>query len=155
MYILNLLNISLEERGSFLYILLNITHCMRFIIAATSNKKKLDKFLKINKIRKKYVIDVKKIIQEEELEEDDRMYLKIIIFQRIKDSILKDRDIYYIPDFDDKFSIEKLLNLKKLLEKNSFDILLFHNDFKDKPEVIDSLFDNLHKFNSSQILKDY
>lgn len=128
---------------------------MRFIIAATSNKKKLDKFLKINKIRKKYVIDVKKIIQEEELEEDDRMYLKIIIFQRIKDSILKDRDIYYIPDFDDKFSIEKLLNLKKLLEKNSFDILLFHNDFKDKPEVIDSLFDNLHKFNSSQILKDY
>ena len=53
-------------------------------------------------------------MEEEEVSfQDDKMYLKVLIFQKIQQAIDKKKDIYYIPDFDNQFSIEKLLNLKR------------------------------------------
>ena len=50
--------------------------------------------------------------------------IKIIIFNKIQQAISKKKDIYYIPDFDNEFSIEKLLNLKKILGENDFNVLI-------------------------------
>jgi hypothetical protein len=116
----------------------------------------MDKYIKVNRVKNKYIIDIKKIIEEEELSpSDDKIYLKILIFQKIQQAIDKKKDIYYIPDFDNDFSIEKLLNLKKILGENDFNVLIFYNEFRKSPEVIDDVFSNLSKFSNSQIIRDY
>lgn len=119
-------------------------------------RKKFDKFVKVNAIKNKYIIDINRIMIEEEVDfRDDKTYLKIIIFNKIQQAIDKKKDIYYIPDFDNEFSIEKLLNLKKILGENNFNVLIFYNEFRRNPEVIDDVFSNLSKFSSSQIIRDY
>jgi hypothetical protein len=116
----------------------------------------MDKYIKVNRVRNKYIIDIKKIIEEEELSpSDDKTYLKILIFNKIQQAISKKKDIYYIPDFDNDFSIEKLLNLKKILGENDFNVLIFYNEFRKNPEIIDDVFSNLSKFSNSQIIRDY
>jgi hypothetical protein len=116
----------------------------------------MDKYIKVNRVKNKYIIDIKKIIEEEELSpSDDKIYLKILIFQKIQQAIDKKKDIYYIPDFDNDFSIEKLLNLKKILGENDFNVLIFYNEFRKCPEIIDDVFSNLSKFSNSQIIRDY
>lgn len=128
---------------------------MNFFCVYVSTKKKLDKFIKVNRIRNKYVIDIKKLIEEEEIDPTDKTYLKIIIFNKVQQAIEKNKDIYYVPNFDDDFSIEKLLNLKKILGDNAFNVLIFYNDFRKNPKVLDDVFTNLTKFSNSQIIRDY
>lgn len=130
---------------------------MNFFCVYVKTRKKLDKFIKVNRIRNKYIIDLKKILEEEEVTlQDDKMYLKIIINQKIQQAVEKNKDIYYIPDFDNSFSIEKLLNIKKIIgEENNFNVLIFFNEFRKDNEVIEDLFDNLSKFSNSQIIRDY
>ncbi len=130
---------------------------MNFFVVYSKTMKKFQKYVKVNKIRNKYVLDVKKIIQEEELENDpDKKILKIIVFNKIQQAMEKNKDIYYIPNFDDpEFSIVKLLNLKKILENNNFNILVFYDEFHKTPSIIEEAFENLSKFTNSQILKDY
>jgi hypothetical protein len=129
---------------------------MNFFCVYVKTRKKIDKYIKINRVKNKYIIDIKKIIEEEELTHaDDKTYLKIIIFNKIQQAIDKKKDIYYIPDFDNEFSIEKLLNLKKILGDNSFNVLIFYNEFRKNPEIIDDVFENLTKFSNSQIIRDY
>jgi hypothetical protein len=120
-------------------------------------RKKLDKYIKVNRIRNKYIIDIKKIIEEEEISFDsEKTYLKIIIFQKIQQAIEKKKDIYYVPDFDGEFSIDKLINIRKILgEDNNFNVLLFYNEFRKNQEILDDLFSNLSKFSASQIIRDY
>jgi hypothetical protein len=129
---------------------------MQFYCVYVKTRKKLDKYIKNNRIRNKYIIDIKKIVEEEEVDfNDDRTYLKILIFNRIQQAIEKEKDIYYIPDFDNEFSIEKLLNLKKILNGNNFNVLIFYNEFRKSPEIMDEVFGNLSKFSASQIIRDY
>jgi hypothetical protein len=129
---------------------------MNFFCVYVKTRKKMDKYIKVNRVKNKYIIDIKKIIEEEELSpSDDKIYLKILIFQKIQQAIDKKKDIYYIPDFDNDFSIEKLLNLKKILGDNDFNVLIFYNEFRKSPEVIDDVFSNLSKFSNSQIIRDY
>jgi hypothetical protein len=129
---------------------------MNFFCVYVKTRKKIDKYIKINKIKNKYIIDIKKIIEEEELcQSDDKTYLKIIVFNKIQQAIDKNKDIYYIPDFDNEFSIEKLLNLKKILGNNNFNVLIFYNEFRKNSDIIGDLFTNLSKFNNSQIIRDY
>jgi hypothetical protein len=110
----------------------------------------------VNKIKNKYIIDIKKIIEEEEANFNiDKTYLKILIFNKIQQAIERKKDIYYIPDFESEFSIEKLLNLKKILGSNSFNVLVFYNEFRKNQDIIDDLFMNLSKFSNSQIIRDY
>lgn len=129
---------------------------MEFFCVYCRTRKKFDKFIKINRIRNKYIIDIRKIVDEEEVDfHDDKTYLKILIFNKIQQAIDRGKDIYYIPDFDKEFSIEKLLNLKKILGENNFNVLIFYNEFRKNPDIMDDVLSNLSKFNSSQIVRDY
>lgn len=130
---------------------------MDFFCVYVRTRKKLDKYIKVNRIRNKYIIDIKKIIEEEEISYDsEKTYLKIIIFQKIQQAIEKKKDIYYIPDFDGEFSIEKLINIRKILgEDNNFNVLVFYNEFRRNSDLLDDLFSNLSKFSASQIIRDY
>ena len=63
---------------------------MNFFVVYSKTMKKFQKYVKVNKIRNKYVLDVKKIIQEEELENDpDKKILKIIVFNKIQQAMEK------------------------------------------------------------------
>lgn len=129
---------------------------MEFFCVYCKTRKKFDKFIKVNRVKNKYIIDIKKIVDEEEVcFNEDRTYLKILIFNKIQQAIDKKKDIYYIPDFNNEFSIEKLLNLRKILAENNFNVLVFYNEFRKNPEIIDDVFDNLSKFSNSQIIRDY
>jgi hypothetical protein len=129
---------------------------MTFFCVYCKTRKKFDKYIKVNRIKNKYIIDIKKIVEEEEVNfKDDKTYLKILIFNKIQQAIDRKKDIYYIPDFDNEFSIDKLLNLKKILGENSFNVLIFYNEFRKNQEIVDSVFSNLTKFDNSQIIRDY
>jgi hypothetical protein len=129
---------------------------MNFFCVYVRTRKKMDKYMKVNRVKNKYIIDIKKIMEEEELtREEDKTYLKIVVFNKIQQAIEKGKDIYYIPDFDMEFSIEKLLNLKKMLGENPFNVLVFYNEFRKSPDVMDALFENLSRFDNSQIIRDY
>lgn len=129
---------------------------MEFFCVYCKTRKKFDKFVKVNKIKNKYIIDIKKIVEDEEVNFiDDKTYLKILIFNKIKQAVDKNKDIYYIPDFEKDFSIEKLLNIKKILGENNFNVLIFYNEFRKFPNIIDDVFSNLSKFSASQIIRDY
>jgi hypothetical protein len=130
---------------------------MRFFCVYVKTRKKFDKMIKINCIKNKIIIDLKKIQEEEEIEYDaDKTYLKILVFQKIQKAIEKNKDIYYIPDFEHNFSIEKLLNIKKLLGvSNEFNVVIFFNEMLEYGNLLNEVIENLSKFDNSQILKDY
>lgn len=131
---------------------------MNFFCVYTKNRKKIDKFFKVNKIKNKYVVDIRKIIEEEEITnyEEEKTFLKILVMQKVQQAIEKEKDIYYIPDFDETFSVEKLLNIKKLLgPENNFNVLIFYNEFRKDTEILYEVMDNLSKFSNSQIIRDY
>jgi hypothetical protein len=129
---------------------------MQFFCVYVKTRKKFDKYVKVNRVKNKYIIDIKRIVEEEEIDFiEDKTYLKILIFNKIKQAIDKKKDIYYIPDFDQDFSIEKLLNLKKILGENEFNVLIFYNEFRKDPQIMDDVLSNLSKFSNSQIIRDY
>ncbi len=129
---------------------------MNFFCVYVKTRKKFDKYIKVNKVKNKYIIDIKRIVEEEDIDfEEDKTYLKILIFNKIQQAIDRKKDIYYIPDFENDFSIEKLLNLKKILGDNNFNVLIFYNEFRKSQDIIDEVFSNLPKFTSSQIIRDY
>lgn len=129
---------------------------MDFFCVYCRTRKKFDKYIKVNRVKNKYIIDIKKIVEEEEIDYlNDKTYLKILVFNKIQQAIEKNKDVYYLPDFDSEFSIDKLLNLKKILGENNFNVLVFYNEFRKSQEVISDLFSNLSKFSNSQIIRDY
>jgi len=130
---------------------------MKFFCVYVKSRKKLDKMIKVNHIKNKYIIDLKKIQEEEEITIDkEKTYLKIIIFQKIQQALEKNKDIYYIPDFDTDFSIDRLLNIKKILgDDNEFNVLIFYNEFRKDQDILDDVLGNLSKFSNSQIIRDY
>lgn len=129
---------------------------MEFFCVYVKTRKKIDKYLKVNNIKNKYIIDLRKIQSEEDLNiKEDKTYLKILIFNKVRQAIEKKKDIYYIPDFDSDFSIEKLLNLRKILGENNFNVLVFYNEFRKDNELLDDVMENLSKFSNSQIIRDY
>lgn len=129
---------------------------MNFTCVYVKTIKKFQKFIKVNKIKNKYVLDIRKMMQEENVDPNgDKIYLKILILNKIEKAIEKDKDIFYIPNFDDDFSINKLLNIKKILGKNNFNVLVFHDEFEKTPEILDEAFGHLSYFDKSQIVRDY
>ena len=129
---------------------------MNFFCVYVKSTKKFEKYVKVNRVKNKYIIKIKKIIDEESVDfKNDKTYLKILIFNKIQQAIDKKKDIYYIPDFDNEFTIDKLLNLKKILGENSFNVLIFYNEFRKNPEIIADVFGNLSKFDCSQVIRDY
>ena len=128
---------------------------INFCVVYAKTRKKVDKFFKVNKIRNKYVLDIRKMMDEEVDSKEDITFLKILIFNKVQLAMERGKDVYFIPNFDDNFSINKLLNLKKILGDNNFNILLFYDEFKKNPEYLEEAMENLSKFTHSQIIKDY
>lgn len=129
---------------------------MNFFCVYCKSRKKMDKYIKNNKIKNKYIIDIKKIINDEEVNfEEDKIYIKILIYNKIEQAVQRNKDIYYLPDFDEDFSIEKLLNIKKILGDNNFNVLVFYNEFRKDQDILNNVLNNLSKFSNSQIIRDY
>lgn len=129
---------------------------MNFFCVYCKTRKKFDKYIKSNRIKNKYIIDIKRLCEDEEIDfEEDKTYIKILIFNKIQQAVERKKDIYYIPDFEQDFSIEKLLNLKKILGDNNFNVLVFYNEFRKNQEIINEVLSNLSKFSNSQIIRDY
>lgn len=130
---------------------------INFFCVYVKTRKKVEKFFKVNRIRNKYVLDIRKMKEEEGVDpEGDLMYIKILIFNKIQKALEKGKDIYYIPDFDDEFNIKKLMNLRKVLgDESNFNILLFYDEFEKHLEIRDEALENLTLFSNSQIIRDY
>ena len=133
---------------------------MDFYIVFAKNRKKLDKYIKINKIRNKTIIDIKQQLDDHGLEDvsEWREYFNLIIYTKISQTIRKNRDVYYIPnltkintlDIDDIFQIKNNLN-----GKINFNLLFFFEDFKDNQKLYENLLSSISLFDAIQIIRDY
>ena len=131
---------------------------MNFYLVFTKSRKRFDKYVKVNRIKNKVIIDIKQQLEEYDISYPEyKEYFNLLIYTKIKHSLLKKKDIYYIPNFSNKsIDIEEVFKIKKILESNaSFNILLFFDEFKDNEEVNQSILSNMNIFDASQILKSY
>ena len=133
---------------------------MEFYIVFVKNKKKLDKYVKINKIRSKTIIDIKQQLEDHGLDDVNewREYFNLIIYTKITQSIRKNKDVYYIPNIQkiQNLEIDDIFQIKdNLSEKINFSLLLFFEDFKDNQKLNDDILSNISYFDSIQIIRDY
>ena len=133
---------------------------MEFYIVFVKNKKKLDKYVKINKIRSKTIIDIKQQLEDHGLDDVNewREYFNLIIYTKITQSIRKNKDVYYIPNIQKikNLEIDDIFQIKdNLSEKINFNLLLFFEDFKDNQKLNDDILSNISYFDSIQIIRDY
>jgi hypothetical protein len=129
-----------------------------FFIVLCKNKKKIDKYIKVNRVKNKVIIDIKNTLEENEIYDnkfDD--YFNLMIYTRIVQSLNKGKDIYYIPNFsNDKLDICELLKIKKILKEGiNFNILMFFDEFKEDIRIQNDVLTNINFFDNSQLLKDY
>jgi len=130
---------------------------MNFYIVFCKTRRKFDKYIKINRVRNKVIVDINELIDEYEIDIDKhRDYFNLMVYTRINHSLRKGKDIYYIPDFKKDVSVKELFKLKEILEFNiNFNVLLFYEEFKEDKEILNDVFENMSEFYSSQIIKDY
>ena len=127
-----------------------------FFLVLCKTKKKIDKYIKINKVRNKYIIDIKKMMDEEEMSPEDAItsdLFKILILKKFNLAKEKKKDIYYIPYIQYTKSFDKLFNIKDLLhETHNFNLLYFYEDF-EKGQQPTEILDKLDEFDITQILQ--
>lgn len=132
---------------------------MNFYIVYCKTRRKFDKYIKINRIRNKVIVDIKELFDEESVyEEVNKDYFNLMVYTRIIHSLKKQKDIYYIPNFkNNKIILQELLKLKEVISNINinFNVLIFYDEFKDNKDIMDELFDNMSNFSASQIIKDY
>jgi hypothetical protein len=132
---------------------------MDFYVVFVKNRKKLDKYTKINKIRKKRVIDIKQELEDHGLEDGNewREYFNLIIYTKIMQNIRKNNDIYYIPNLNkiNILEIDDILQIKENLGKINFNLLFFFEDFKDNQKLYEDLLSSISLFDAIQIIRDY
>ena len=132
---------------------------MNFYLVLSKSKKKLDKYIKVNRIAKKVIIDVKLIMEENEISEDDKYleYFNLMIYTRIIQALNKEKDVYYMPNFfNRKFDVKEVFKIQKILkEGTSFNVLMFFDEFKDDVRSQNEVLTNITIFENSQIIKDY
>lgn len=130
---------------------------MNFYIVFCKSRKKFDKYIKVNKVRSKVIVDIEELLLEYDIDlEKHRDYFNLMIYTKINHSLRKGKDIYYIPPFDTDVSVKELFKLKEILEFDiNFNILLFYEEFMDDKEILEDVFDNMSSFTSSQIIKNY
>lgn len=133
---------------------------MKFYLTFCRTRKKFDKYIKINRVKNKTIVDIKSIIDEERINlnnSDSIYYFKVLVYKKIQTSLEKNKDIYYIPNFNVKnFEISNLLKMRDLLSTgDEFNLLMFHNEFNNQPEWQNFIFENISEFTTSQIIKDY
>ena len=133
---------------------------MDFYIVFVKNRKKLDKYVKINRIRNKTIIDIKQQLEDNGLEEPSewKEYFNLIIYTKIIQSIRKNKDIYYIPNLNkiQTLDIDDIFQIKENLEgRINFNLLFFFDDFKDNKKLQENILSNISLFDAIQIIKDY
>ena len=128
-------------------------------LCMVKTRKKLDKYFKINKIRNKYVIDVRKIMEDEKINPNDAesmAFFKVLVWNRIMSAEEKNKDIYYIPNFQNhNLQVSNLLNMKNINQgTRCFNLLIFFEEFVGT-NWLNDVMNNLDAFDHSQIIKDY
>lgn len=132
---------------------------MNLYLVFCKNKKKFDKYVKINRIRNKVIIDIKESLEEEDIDYSEyKDYFNVIIYTKILHAFKKGKDIYYIPNFDNlNINIKEIFKLTKLIPdvKINYNVLFFHDEFINDEYINKSIIDNIDNFTTSQIIKDY
>jgi hypothetical protein len=132
---------------------------MNFYLVLSKSRKKIDKYIKVNRISKKVIIDIKLAMEENDIEDGDKYteYFNLMIYTRITQALNKEKDIYYIPNFTNKkFDIKEVLKIKKILkEGTTFNVLWFFEEFKDDIRFQNEVLTSIPIFDNSQILSDY
>jgi hypothetical protein len=133
---------------------------MEFYVVFVKNRKKLDKYIKINRIRLKTIIDIKQQLEEHGLEDsnDFREYFNLMIYTKIMQSAKKNKDVYYVHNLSkiNTLEIDELLQIKdNLKEKINFNLLFFFEDFKENEKLNNNILSNISLFDAIQIIKDY
>jgi len=131
---------------------------MNFYVVFCKNRKKLDRYVKVNKIKNKVIIDIKDQIDSTPIQEKDKYkdFFNLLIYTKIVQSIKKNKDVYYIPNFYDKnLKVSDVLKLKSYVNNVDFNILMFFDEFGSDDILFKDIISNLDKFDSSQIIRDY
>lgn len=133
---------------------------MEFYIVFVKNRKKLDKYIKINKIRNKIIVDIKQQLEDHGLDDGSewREYFNLIIYTKVTQTIRKNKDVYYIPNLNkiEQLEIDDIFQIKEnLTGKINFNLLFFFEDFKNNQKLHDNLLSNISLFDSIQIIRDY
>ena len=133
---------------------------MEFYIVFVKHRKKLDKYIKINRIRNKAIIDIKQQLEDHGLEDvtEWKEYFNLIIYTKITQTIRKNKDVYYIPNLDkiDLLEIDDLFQIREnLKDKINFNLLFFFEDFKDNQKLYEDLLCSISLFDAIQIIRDY
>lgn len=130
---------------------------MKFCLVYSKNRKKFDKYVKKNSISNKLIIDVKKMMDDEEIDEDNLSsdFFKILIWKKVEWAIERGKDIYYIPWTRNQFfNPQKTLTLKCMVPHDwRFDMLLFHNDFRNDHKL-NTFYNMLSEFDGTQIVEE-
>lgn len=132
---------------------------MNFYVVFVKNRKKFDKYVKINRVKNKSIIDIKQQLDEHGIEDisEYKDYFNLLIYTKITQTFRKNRDIYYIPNLNNikKINIDDVIQIKENLGMNhNFNLLLFFKDFKES-ENITSIISNMNIFDAVQIISDY
>lgn len=133
---------------------------MEFYIVFVKNRKKLDKYIKINRIRNKTIIDIKQQLEDYVLDDGTewRDYFNLIIYSKISQTIRKNKDVYYIPNLNKiaTLEIDDIFQIKEnLTGKVNFNLLFFFEDFKDNQKLYENILSNISLFDAIQIIRDY
>ena len=133
---------------------------MEFYIVFVKNRKKLDKYIKINRIRNKTIIDIKQQLDDNGLEDatEWREYFNLIIYTKITQTIRKNKAVYYIPNLNKicTLEIDDIFQIKEnLVGKVNFNLLFFFEDFKDNQKLYENILSNISLFDAIQIIRDY
>ena len=133
---------------------------MEFYVVFVKNRKKLEKYIKINKVKAKTVIDIKQQLDEHGLENDTeyRDYFNLLIYTKIVQTIRKNKDVYYIPNLTkiQNIELDELLQIKDILkDRVNFNLLFFFEDFKESEKLNTEILSNISIFDAIQIIRDY
>lgn len=132
---------------------------MDFFIVFCKTKRKFDKYIKINRVRNKVIVNIKELIDEYDIDlknKNYKNYFNLMVYTKINHSLKKGKDIYYIPDFKNTIKIQELFKIKDAIDLDiNFNILVFYDEFINDKEILEDIFENMAEFENSQIIKDY
>lgn len=132
---------------------------MDFYIVFCKTRKKFDKYVKINKIRNKIIVDIRNIIEEEDLIfPKHQNYFNLMIYTKISHAMAKGKSIYYIPDFSNKnIDVKQVFSVKQAFKQFNFNFnaLVFYKEFENDEHIKNDIFNNLTLFDNSQLIEDF
>jgi len=132
---------------------------MDFYIVFCKSRKKFDKYVKINRIRNKVIVDIKEMLQEENLSlPKHKDYFNLMVYTKITHAMQKGKSIYYIPDFSNKnIDVKQVYSVKNVFNEYEFNFnaLVFYKEFLKNENIKNDIFDNLTLFDNSQLIEDY